>query len=167
MITSILKKICSITDMLAGVCFFSLMVLVLANIVLRNVFKLPILGTVELVGLLTSTGLGLALSNCEMNSGNISMDVFTEKLPKKAQKVLDIVVYLLSLAFFAVVVWRVFVFAGTSFANGRVTSTASIPVFPFIFILGFNVLCLCLVLVYKLVLAFGELTRHEGGEEGK
>jgi len=167
MITSILKKICSITDMLAGVCFFSLMVLVLANIILRNVFKLPILGTVELVGLLTSTGLGLALSNCEMNDGNISMDVFTEKLPKKAQKALGIVVYAISLAFFAVVVWRVFVFAGTSFANGRVTSTASIPLFPFIFILGFNVLCLCLVLVYKLVSAFRELASHGGGEEGK
>ena len=150
MITSIIKKICSITDMLAGFCFFSVMALVLANIILRNVFKMPILGTVELAGLLTSTGLGLALSSCEMNDGNIAMDVFTEKLPPKAQKIIDIFVYLISLSFFAIVVCQIFIFASTSFANGRVTATTSIPVFPFIFILGFNVFCLCAVLAYKL-----------------
>ncbi|MCL2312989.1 MAG: TRAP transporter small permease [Firmicutes bacterium] len=150
-IGDIIKKICSITDMLAGVCFFSVMALVLSNIIMRNIFRMPILGTVEIVGLLTATGLGLALSNCEMNNGNIVMDVFTEKLPKKAQKIIDVVVYLISLVFFAIVVWRIFVFAGTSFTNGRVTSTASIPIFPFIFLLGINVFFLCVVLAYKLV----------------
>jgi len=153
MITSAIKKICSVTDMLAGVCFFSVMVLVLANIILRNILKLPILGTVEIVGLLTSTGLGLALSNCEMNGGNTAMDVFTEKLSKRAQKIIDILIYLISLSFFAIVVWRIFIFAGTSFANGRVTATASIPIYPFIFILGLNVFCLCAVLAYKLICA--------------
>jgi len=158
MITSILKKICSITDLLAGVCFFAVMALVLANIILRNVFRLPILGTVELVGLLTSTGLGLALSNCEMKDGNISMDVLTEKLPRKAQKIIEIFVYVIALCFWAIVVWRIFIFAGTSFINGRVTATASIPIFPFIFLLGINVFLLCAVLAYKLVCAFKDIS---------
>ena len=159
--------------MLAGFCFFSVMALVLANIILRNVFKLPILGTVEIVGLLTSTGLGLSLSSCEMNDGNIAMDVFTEKLPRKAQKIIDIFVYLISLSFFAIVVWRIFVFAGTAFSNGRVTATTSIPVFPFIFILGFNVFCLCTVLAYKLVCAVKDTSAefkksaHKGEEKDK
>jgi len=161
-IEGIIKKICSITDMLAGVCFFSVMALVLTNIIMRSVFKMPILGTVELVGLLTATGLGLALSNCEMQDFNTAMDVFTEKLPKKAQKIIDIFVYLISLVFFSIVVWRMFIFSGTSFANGRVTPTTSIPIFPFIFLLGINVFFLCVVLAYKFVRDVKEILAESG-----
>jgi len=84
-VSDIIKRICAITNLLAGVCFFSVMALVLANIVMRNFFRLAILGTVEIVGLLTATGLGLALSNTEMIDFNIAMDVVTEKLSRGKQ----------------------------------------------------------------------------------
>ena len=151
--SGIIKKIFQITDKLAGVCFFSVMALILANIIMRNVFKQPIMGTVEIVGLLIATGLGFALANCEMTNFNIAMDVVTEKLSRGAQKIIEIVVYVISLSFWAIVVWRIFIFANTSYINGRVTSTASIPVYPFIFVMGFNILCLCVALAYKLVRA--------------
>ena len=147
----IIKKIFSITDKLAGVCFFSVMALVLTNIIMRNVFKMPILGTVEMVGLLVATGLGFALANCEMTDFNVAMDIVVEKLSRKLQRIIEIVTYIISLSFWAIVVWRIFVFAGTSFTNGRVTATASIPISPFIFLLGINVFFLCVVLAYKLV----------------
>ena len=150
-VSGIIKKFTLIADKLAGVCFFSVMVLVLANIIMRNVFKHPILGTVEIVGLLIATGLGLALSNCEMTDFNIAMDVVTEKLSRRVQKIVAIVTYSISLSFWAIVVWRVFIYANTTYINGRVTSTASIPLYPFIFVLGFNLFCLCVVLAYKLI----------------
>jgi TRAP-type C4-dicarboxylate transport system permease small subunit len=166
-VSGIIKKVSLITDRLAGVCFFSVMVLILANIIMRNVFKRPILGTVEIVGLLIATGLGLALANCEMLDFNIGMDVVTEKLSRRIQKIIQIVTYSISLIFWAVVVWRVFIFAITTYINGRVTATASIPLYPFIFILGFNLSLLCVVLAYKLILAFKDASRksaHEGKE---
>ena len=171
-LSGIIKKMFFITDRLAGVCFFSVMALVLANIIMRNVFKMPILGTVEIVGLLIATGLGLALANCEMNNGNIAMDVVTEKLSKKTQKIIEIITYIISLSFWAIVVWRIIIYASTSFTNGRVTPTTSIPIYPFIFILGFNVFCLCVALVYKLVCAIqnmAELSKsaYEVKEESK
>ena len=173
MIKSIIKKICEITDILAGVCFFSVMALVLSNILLRNILKLPILGTVEIVGLLTATGLGLALVNCEMNDGNIAMDVFTEKLSKKTQKIIEIAVYIISLVFFASVAWWIFLKAINAYGTKWVTSTASIPHYPFIFILGVNLFFLCVVLAYKLVCAFGDASakfrkpKNEIKEENK
>jgi TRAP-type C4-dicarboxylate transport system permease small subunit len=172
-VSGIIKKIFSITDMLAGVCFFSVMALVLANIIMRNVFKQPIKGTVEMVGLLIATGLGLALANCEMLDGNIAMDVVTEKLSRGTQKIIEIVTYFIALSFWAIVVWRVFIYANTSYINGRVTSTASIPIYPFIFILGFNVLCLCVALGYKFVCVVRDMpaelrkSAREGLEESK
>jgi TRAP-type C4-dicarboxylate transport system permease small subunit len=149
-IHGIAKKIFSITDLLAGVCFFALMLLVLANIIMRNAFGQPITGTIDLVELLTVTGLGFALAHCEMNNGNIAMSIVTDKLPKRMQKIIDIAICLIALIFWAVVVWRMFVFAEATLANGRVTPTAEIPLYPFIFILGINVICLCVALVFKL-----------------
>ena len=168
---NVIKRVFEITDILAGVCFFSVMALVLANIIMRNVFSRPILGTVEIVGLLVATGLGLALANCEMGDGHIGMDLNLDKiLSKGAQKAVEIASFVISLSFWAIVVWRLFVYASTALANGRVTSTASIPVYPFIFILGFNVFCLCVAIGYKLVRTVREMSEarkraHEREEE--
>ena len=150
-VSGALNKACSITNIFAGICFFSVMILVLANIIMRNIFKQPIMGTVEIVGLLIATGLGLAMANCEMLDGNIGMDFDIPWFSRKIDKAIEIVKYLISLGFWIIVDWQIFVYANTSYINGRVTSTASIPVYPFVYILGINVFCLCVVLTYKFI----------------
>jgi len=165
-IHGIAKKIFSITDLLAGVCFFALMLLVLTNIIMRNVFGQPLTGTFDMVGLLTATGLGLALAHCEIGDGNIAMSIVTDKLPKKMQKVVDVLVCLTALSFWGVVVWRIFVYANTSLINGRVTPTAEIPLYPFILILGINVACLCAALVLKLATAVKGMAENPAAGEG-
>jgi len=168
---NIAKKIFSVTDLLAGACFFALVILILANILMRNIFGQPITGTFEMVGLLTATGLGLALAHCEMNDGNIAMSIVTDKLPRRAQKVVDIVICLIALSFWLVVVWRIFIYANTSFINGRVTSTSEIPIYPFIIVLGVNVFCLCVAVAFKFTLsikdAIASFRKPAPGEAGK
>ncbi len=152
-LTAIIKKVTLITDRLAGACFFSVMALVVSNIIMRNIFKRPILGTMEIVGLLCVTGLGLALSNCEMINFNVGMDVVMEKLSDKTRKTIKLGTYSVALCFWSIVVWRMYIYASATYMNKRVTPTTSIPVYPFVFMLGFNLLCLCAVLAYKLVRA--------------
>jgi len=131
---------------------------------------MPIMGTVEIVGLLIATGLGLAMANVEMNNGNIGLDM---ELPwsRKIDKGIEIAMFIISLIFWAIVVWQIFIYAHTSYVNGRVTPTTSIPIYPFIFILGFNVLCLCAALAYKLIRAFSDASgifngSAQSGKEG-
>jgi len=156
-IQNIAKKIFSITDFLAGICFFSVMALILVNILMRKIFNLPIMGTYELVGLLTATGLGFALANCEIKNGNVSMSLFTDRMPKKMRGIIAIFINLLSLGFWATVVIRLFIYGNASLKNGWVSSTSSVPIYPFIFILGINVFCLCLVLMLKLAGSVNDL----------
>jgi TRAP-type C4-dicarboxylate transport system permease small subunit len=132
---------------------------------------MPIEGTYDLVGLLTATGLGLALANCAQNDGNIAMSIVTDKLSKSKQQIIELMVNLISLGFWAIVVWRMFIFANALLSSGRVSATASIPIYPFAFLLGFSVFCLCLVLLFNLnssirgaVTMFRECTPEEGGE---
>ena len=150
----IAKKIFGISDFLAGVCFFSVMLLILVNILMRKLFNMPIIGTVELAGLLTATGIGFALANCELNNGNVAMSIITDKFNAKTQRLIEIFIYIISLFFWAMVAWRVILFGSSSFISGWVSSTASFPVFPFIFILSFNILCLCFVVALKLIYSF-------------
>ena len=149
-IYGMLKKIFAKTDLLAGICFFAVMILILANIIMRKVFGLPITGTFELVGLLTATGLGFALANCELNDGNIAMSIITDRLSRGAQRFISAIVHLISLGFVTMVGWRMFVYGSSALNRGLVSSTASMPIYPFIFLLGVNVFCLWMVLAFKL-----------------
>jgi TRAP-type C4-dicarboxylate transport system permease small subunit len=161
-----IKKIFSLTDFVAGICFFSVMLLILINILMRKLFTIPIMGTYELVGLITATGIGLALANCEIKDGNIAMSIITDRMPKKAQEITAIIIFLLSLGFWAVIVFRLFVYGNSSLKNGWVSSTSSIPIYPFIFILGFNAFCLCLVLILKLANSVNNvIALLEGGKQ--
>jgi len=145
------KKVFGITDFLAGICFFSVMILILLNIIMRKLFNLPIMGTFELVGLLTATGIGFSLAFCEMNNGNVAMSLITDRLNAKAQALVTILVSLIALVFWTMVTWRLFAYGCSSFKSGWVSSTSSLPIFPFIFILFFNILCLCGVVALKLI----------------
>ena len=148
------KKVFSITDFFAGICFFSVMALILLNIIMRKLFNLPIMGTVELVGLLTATGIGFSLARCELNNGNVSMSILTDKLPPKMQRIIEILISIISLFFWIMVAWKTLMYASSSFKSGWVSSTASIPIYPFIFLLFFNIFCLCFVITLKLVYSF-------------
>ena len=161
-IRGILKKFFNITDILAGVCFFAIMVLVLANIIMRNVLGKPITGTLDYVCLLSVTGIGLALANCAVNDGNIAMSIITDRLPRKIQKFLDIAVHLISLGFWALVGWRMCVYGIASKSLERVSPTAMAPLYPFIFILAFSFFCLCLVLAFKLIGSVADIVQGEG-----
>jgi hypothetical protein len=78
-------------------------------------------------------------------------------MPKKIQGITAVIICLLSLGLWAIIVIRLFIYGSSSLKNGWVSSTSSIPIYPFIFILGFNTLCLCLVLILKLAGSVNEV----------
>jgi TRAP-type C4-dicarboxylate transport system permease small subunit len=168
-IRGILKKFFSAADIMAGLCFFAIMLIILANIIMRNVFGRPIAETLDFVCLLSVTGIGLALANCEMNDFNIAMSIVTDLLPRKIQQILAVLVSFISLAFWAMVDWRMFVYGVSSYHIGRVSPTAQVPLYPFIFLLGLSVFLLCLALSLKLVCSIADAATlsREPAPEGK
>jgi len=146
----IVKKISSKSDVLAGACFFSVMALVIAGIIMRKIVGQPISGAYELVGLLTASGIALALANCAMKNGHIALTLFIDHLTAKKQDIVDAVVYTILLLFWVAVTWRMFAFGSSTASLGMVSATAQIPIYPFIFVLAIGMLCLCLVLLVKL-----------------
>jgi len=151
---NILKNIILKADKIAGFCFFAVMALVVLNIITRKVFNYPIMGTYELVGLLTATGIALALANCTQSNGHVAMGLLVDRLSKARQLLIDIIVYSISLGLWLVIAWQLFIFGGTTFSRGLVSSTALIPIYPFIFAIALGVSFLCLVLAFKLAYCY-------------
>lgn len=149
--TTVVKSISSILDKLAGICIFSVMLLIVANIILREAFSRPILGTYELAGYLTAIGVGLALAHCAFNNGHIAVTFIMEKLPKKIQNLVDLFVHFVSLLFWSVAVWYLIKFAQVMQTKGLVSPTAEIPVYPFIYLTAIGVFGLSFVMFFKLV----------------
>lgn len=145
----LVEKFSSTMDRMAGFCVIGVMILVVSNILLRKVFKQPILGTYELVGYLTALGISLALAHCAIQNGHIALDYIVNKFPKKIHTLTDFAINLVALIFWVFSAWHLGLYAQDLMTKGVVSSTAQLPVYPFVLIIGFGLLGLCLVLLKK------------------
>jgi len=156
-LSGFVKRASSILDKLAGIFIFSVMLLVVINIILRAVFKQPILGTYELVGFLTAMGVGLALANCALQNGHIAVSYIMDRFPEKIQSFVDILVNAASLIFWSAAVWYLARYGQAMKLKGLVSPSAEIPVYPFIYLVAFGLLGLCLVLLFKFIVSIQEV----------
>jgi TRAP-type C4-dicarboxylate transport system permease small subunit len=138
-------------DILAGICLTGVMILVVANILMRSLFNQPILGTYDVVGLLTALGIGFALANCAILNGHIAVDFVVDRLPIKIQVPVDILVDLIGFGFWGLVAWHVGAYAKVLATNGVVSATAQIPLYPIVYLIAFSLAGLSLVLLARLI----------------
>lgn len=149
--TGLVTGLSRLLDKIAGLCLVAVMALIVANILLRAIFKSPILGTIDYATFLTAVMIGLSLAYCAVQSGHIAVDFVVERLPLKMQAAIDMVMGLLSLVFWSLCVWQTGVYANRTALTGVVSSTTQTPVYPFIYLVDLGLLALCLVLLVRTV----------------
>ncbi len=140
-----------VLDQIAGFCMVGVMALVVFNILLREIFKRPILGTYEYVVFLTVAMIGLALAYCAVQSGHIAVDFVFCRLPLRVQAITGNVINAVALIFWSACAWQTGKYALSMAASGAVSSTVKIPIYPFIYIVAFGLAALCLVLLSAIV----------------
>lgn len=149
--TSLVTGLSLVLDKLAGLCMVAMMVLVVANILLRVLVKRPILGTYEYVGFLAAALIGLALAYCAVQNGHIAVSFIVDRFSPKIQAVVDIVVNVTALCFWSLAAWYVGKYAHSMSVNGVVSPTTQMPFYPFVYLVAFGLLVLCLVLLVRLI----------------
>jgi TRAP-type C4-dicarboxylate transport system permease small subunit len=132
---------------LGGIAVILLMSLATINVVLR-IFHIPYSGTYEMVSFLGAIVIAFALGYTQKRKDHIVVDILTERFSKQTNKVLSIVSYGITMVFFAVVSWQIFVFGMKIWKSGEVSETLKIVYHPFIFSvsIGFAVLSLTIVI---------------------
>ncbi len=146
----IVKRLSREMDKLAGYCVVGVMLLVVMNIILRKVFKQPIPGTYEIIGYLTALAISLALAYCAVQNAHIGVDYIINKFPKPIRTASATFINLVSMCFWGCAAWQVGRYAQSLMKTGVVSSTAQIPVYPVVFLIGLGLLALCLVSAVKL-----------------
>jgi TRAP-type C4-dicarboxylate transport system permease small subunit len=137
-------------DQIAGLSLVAVMLVVVGNVLMRALFKHPILGTYDYVGFLTATAIGLALAHCALQNAHIAVDFVVERLPRKTRALIDTATNSVAITFWGFALWNLAIYAGTMKANGIVAATSQLPVSPFIYLVAFGLFSLCLVLLSHL-----------------
>src|SRR5574341_229136 len=117
----------------------SVAVLLLMSIATVNAFlRIPFIkstwrGAYETVGFLGAIVIAFALGYTQKRKDHIVVDILTEKFPKRVNRVLDGISYFITIIFFVVVSWQVFV-SGMKISNScEVSVSLKIMFHPFFY----------------------------------
>ena len=151
----LITKVSCFLDTIGGYALAAVMVLISCNVLLRMTGN-PINGTVEWVQYLQAICIGLTISFCGLQGEHITVNLFVDKLPKKARFVIDIFVHVLTLFFVLLTAW---VLTGNGLymrEAGQVGMVTRIPNYPFIFVIAFGFLVYAFVAINNIIQAFGK-----------
>lgn len=128
----------------------AMVLIVVANVVGRFLFKLPVFGTIELVELMMIIICFLAIPYTAMNRGQVRIDFLVNRMPKKAQRILGSIAAILSVGIFAIITYQAAV--NTVYYTKHLyqcTDTLEIPFAPFkaVMLIGF-LLLVCIEFIH-------------------
>jgi TRAP-type C4-dicarboxylate transport system permease small subunit len=157
---SIIEGLSRLLDRIAGLFLFAVMSLVVVHVFMNGLFKKPILGIYEYVGFLTASAIGLSLAHCAIQDGHIAIELVFEKLSAKTRLIVEIAMGTAALIFFGIATWQIGKYAYSMVVSGEKSPTTMTPVYPFIFIVAFGVLMLCLAVATKLMEALKKVIQE-------
>ncbi|MDJ0801327.1 MAG: TRAP transporter small permease [Desulfobacterales bacterium] len=121
-----------IFNWVAAAAVTGMMLLTCMDIVLR-LFRRPIPGTYEVVGFLGAVFAAFSLGYTSANRGHIAVDFLVQKLPPRAQTVIDGVNALVCAVLFGLLARQSMRYAADLQSFGEVSMTLQMPVYPFVY----------------------------------
>ncbi len=146
----IVQEICRLLNAVAGLSLTFLMLLTIADVVLRF-FKMPIPGTYELVAYAGAIVIGFSLPLTSWQRGHIFVDFLVLKLSPAAQKKFHLFTRSLALVLFFLIGWNLFKMGNDLWKSGEVSPTLQMPFFPIVYAVGVSCLVQCWVLLADMV----------------
>ena len=145
-----LKFVSKVLNSIAGVAVTIMMLLTVADVLLRAGGH-PIIGTFEIVALLLALVIGFGIPQVSLDKGHVSMEVLLEKLSRKGKRVMNTFTRILCLGLFAFIGINLFNVGARFHASGEVSATIKIPFYPVAY--GVAICCLleCCVFIFDIV----------------
>ena len=146
----ILRFVCKLLNIIAGIAVTVMMLLTVADVLLRAGGH-PIIGTFEIVALLLALVIGFGIPPVSLDKGHVYMDLLLGKLSKRGKNVMNTFTRVLCLILFAFLGVNLFNVGARFHASGEVSATIKIPFYPVAY--GVAVCCLleCCVFIFDIV----------------
>jgi TRAP-type C4-dicarboxylate transport system permease small subunit len=136
---------------------FAMMLLTLADVVLRKVFSRGILGTLELTEFMMAGVIFLALAQTERLDRNVHMDLVMRRFGPRTRSLASMITRMICFLFCAVITASTLIYARAIGTSGEVSLDLWIPKYPFIYAVAAGWACLGLVFLKKCLAAFREV----------
>ena len=138
-----MRLIIEACGILGVVILLAMMMMTVADVIMRYFFRQPIIGSMEISVALMVCVVFLGIGWCALNDGHISVDIITGKLSKRGQALLNGFDNIVTLVLALIITWRSFMEA-LSVKDMEVTSPIlGIPRYPFVFVTSFGFFLLC------------------------
>lgn len=147
-----------------GAALLALMGLILFDVLMRYVLRLPFLGGFELTELTMVLIVALGLPYCAYTDGHVSVDVLAPVLDRPALHWLPALLDLAGAALVTVMAWESARYAIGSAERGEATNMLGIQIYPFQLVIAVSMAVFALVL---LVLAWRALRPSSRPEPGR
>ncbi|MGD9034274.1 MAG: TRAP transporter small permease subunit [Desulfobacteraceae bacterium] len=138
---------------MAGFFLVAMIFMTGANIIIR-IFWMPIRGTYELMGYFGAIVTAFALGYTQVGRGHIAVDILVLRFSKRARRILNGINYFICMVFFAIIAWRIAIYATTLWKSGEITETLRIIYYPFTYGVSLGCFILSLVLLVDLLKLF-------------
>jgi len=135
---------------IASLAIIAMMLLTCFDVVFRF-FRCPIPGVYETVGLFGAIFVSFSLANTSLTQSHIAVDFLVKKLSPVIQDIIYCVHSLIATGLFGLIAWQSIWYALELKANGEVSSTIQISIYPFVFGVAIGCFMLCLVLSAQLI----------------
>lgn len=151
-----LYKCANAFALLGGLILSGLVVMVVLSVLGRWLFSSPIFGDFEMVALGTAISVFLFLPYCQMNRGNIIVDVFLSWAPKQVQTLLDVAGSIALALIAALLAWRMTMGGIDAVNYNELTYILALPIW---WAYPFAVASLILLALISLYMAFLDALR--------
>lgn len=136
-----------------------MMVLTIADVVLRKTISRSILGTVEVTEFMMVVLVFFGLAQTEILNGHVKVDLVMRRFGDRVQGVVDAITQFICFLLFGTATWATLVYSSTMRASKEVTQDLWIPKYPFLYVVAVGWALLGLVLFIKLLMALGKALR--------
>ena len=141
---------------IGAACLVGMMLLTCADVVGRA-FGHPIFGSVEIVGFMATLAVVMAMPYTHQVQGHIGVEIVVRLFSEKTQIIIDICTGIISLILFAIVTWRMTVYANTMQESGEVSMNLELPEHLVIYVTAFCLLIFTLIILRDIINNIGKL----------
>ena len=131
---------------IGAACLVGMMLLTCVDVVGRTLGH-PIFGSVEIVGFMAILSVVMAMPYTHQVQGHIGVEIVVRLFSEKTQTIIEISTGIISLALFAVVTWRMTVYANTMKESGEVSMNLELPEHLVIYVTALCLLTFTLVIL--------------------
>lgn len=136
---------------IAGAFCLTAMMLITCVDVVGRFFNTPILGAVEFVGFFATLTTAFALPYTHQMKAHIGVEILVNSLPEKHQDIVSLLTTMAGFFLFAIVTWRMAVYANTIHQSGEVSMTLKLPEYLIIYVVAICFLIFAFILIQDVI----------------